>query len=134
MSGMYDDEILALAKRRRDDSLPEGAPQARIDNPLCGDTIILAVRCGPDGGVELFQRTRGCLLCEAAAQRLADIARDADGKALADLCAAAEHMFETGAPVDELRVFSPVIAHPARHECVLLPFRALQRILQDREN
>ncbi|MBF0333997.1 MAG: iron-sulfur cluster assembly scaffold protein, partial [Alphaproteobacteria bacterium] len=73
----------------------------------------------------LAHRTRGCLLCEAAASAMAD---QVVGRTLAEALAVCEHMeslMRGGAAPPSLAPFTPVAAHPNRHDCVSLPFRAL---------
>lgn len=111
------------------------APTARTaqDNPLCGDRITLDV--GVAGGriVGIGHETRGCLLCQAAASL---IGREAPGRTIAELRAADSEItavLHSGSQVvghwPDLAVFLPVAAHPSRHGCVMLPFRALRTVL-----
>jgi nitrogen fixation NifU-like protein len=87
---------------------------------------------------EVGHRVRGCLLCEAAA---AAISARAPGEtpdtlrrvatALGDAIAKAPAT--AGELWPELAAFAPVHAHRSRHECVLLPFAALTRALDQAE-
>ncbi|MGU9951733.1 MAG: iron-sulfur cluster assembly scaffold protein [Gammaproteobacteria bacterium WSBS_2016_MAG_OTU1] len=129
----YQQQILTLAKKRRDDKAICGDDVVHIqrDNPLCGDSVRLSAT-GDAHTIHRFkQQVRGCILCEAATQcMLALIAQQNDYKYLAHLFAQAETMFIEGKTNKYLQIFAPVIAHPARHECVLLPFRALNDIIK----
>lgn len=108
---------------------------ARLDTPLCGDRIDLELRLTGGGLIaELAHETRGCLLCRASASLLG---LHAPGHGLADIAAihsALTAMLKTGgqAPAawDELKVFLPVRPYRSRHDCVLLPFQALQVAFQ----
>ena len=134
---VYQKHILALAAREDGGGiLPAPTASIKKSNPLCGDEILLTAQI--DGGriVALAHRTRGCLLCRAAAARfwLWREETKPDARALLDFAAQAQKMFSRCAAiaaengdatiVEELRMFAPVVAHPSRHGCVLLPFWA----------
>lgn len=108
--------------------------EAKLNNPLCGDRVRMQVRVESGRIAELAHETRGCLLCRAAASLLG---QRAVGLAAADVDAAAaalEAMLarEVEAPSGwpEFGAFNPARAHPSRHKCLLLPFRALQAALK----
>lgn len=105
---------------------------ATQDNPLCGDRVRLDVRL-EGGRVTAFgHRVNGCVLCRAAASLVAEqaVGLDADSAArLADQVAA---MLKKGAEpaTPALAAFLPVRPHKSRHDCVLLPFKALAKVLK----
>ena len=136
---LYHQAILELAKRAREAHRLE-APDASVtvDNPLCGDRVMLDLKLA-DGRVrEVGHRVRGCLLCQAAAVAIAvrapgetpDALREVAG-ALGEAIARAPEA--AGRLWPELAAFAPVHAHKSRHECVLLPFEALTRALDQLE-
>lgn len=107
---------------------------AKLNNPLCGDRVHMQVRVESGRIAELAHETRGCLLCRAAASLLG---QRAVGLAAADVDAAAaalEAMLARNAEAPsgwpEFGAFNPARAHPSRHKCLLLPFRALQAALK----
>jgi nitrogen fixation NifU-like protein len=138
---LYHQAILDLARQATGHGRLE-APQVsvRVDNPLCGDRVTLDLDL-EDGRVSaLGHQVRGCLLCQAAA---AVIGARAPGQTAAALHENTERLrqlivdgssADSGAAVDglwpELAAFAPVHRHKSRHECVLLPFAALSRALE----
>jgi nitrogen fixation NifU-like protein len=136
---LYHQAILELAKKARQGNRL-AAPQASVtvDNPLCGDRVTLDLSLADGRVLELGHRVRGCLLCQAAT---AVIAARSPGESPAALRALARELGEaiTKAPEragrrwPELAAFAPVQAHKSRHECVLLPFEALTRALDQVE-
>ena len=132
MSGdLYHTRLVALARAADGaGTLPPPAFKGEADNPLCGDRVSMLLRL--DGGriAALAHRTRGCLLCEAAA---AAIGRRAPGLNADQLHAIADRLrawLKDGAALadeewPELADFAPVRTVRTRHECVLLPFKAL---------
>ncbi len=127
---LYHEKLLALAKTRQDDAPLSGETiRVRRDNPLCGDSVELSAHTAAGQIRRLAQRTRGCVLCEAATAQMMRLAANTDTAHLRALCENAEKMFANDATAPEFAMFAPVAAHPARHECVLLPFHALSEIL-----
>lgn len=133
---LYRQAILQVAR----DAVGAGGleePDARVivDNPICGDRIVMEVRMA-DGTIEaLAHKVRGCVLCQAAASLIGANAAGVD-KDSADtvLESVAAMLTGTGAPPSgrwqDVAIFAPVAAHKSRHECVLLPFEALRRALE----
>jgi nitrogen fixation NifU-like protein len=105
-----------------------------LDNPLCGDrvTIDLTLKDGRVAGVG--HQVRGCLLCEASAETIAQHAPGKSAAELAEASAVVTAILKEGAPAPEgewsaLAVFAPVHDVKSRRECVLLPFEALEKAL-----
>lgn len=106
---------------------PDG--QASLDNPLCGDRVHMEVVRDNGRIAALGHETKGCLLCRASASVLG---QHAIGKTAGEIAAvrdALQNMLNTedATPLAwrELEVFAPASRFPSRHQCVLLPFRAL---------
>ncbi|MFO1036559.1 MAG: iron-sulfur cluster assembly scaffold protein [Geminicoccaceae bacterium] len=126
---LYNDAIVSTAKANQGAGrLPAATHSATCDNPLCGDrvTLDLQVEDGRVGAVA--QKTRGCLLTQAAA---AVIAAHAAGATREDLRRVAQEVEALLQGSDdrpdwpELEMFRPVQAVKSRHDCVLLPFHAV---------
>ena len=136
---LYHQAILELAKKARQAARLD-APQASVtvDNPLCGDRITLDLTLS-DGRIgRVGHKVRGCLLCQASA---AVIGERAPGMAPSELREISQGLGEAiartpeaaGSSWPELAAFAPVHAHKSRHECVMLPFEALTRALDQLE-
>ena len=142
---LYQDAIVAAA--RACDNFPrleQPSATATVDNPLCGDRVTIDVQTDGDVVVEVGQRVRGCLLCEAASTLIAQHApscrqEDLDGlrAKVAELLKAesdeeAQAMASAlGSGWSEISLFQPVRPYKSRHECVLLPFEALASALAE---
>jgi len=131
---VYQQAIKALAEAAHGSGRlehPDGS--SRLDNPLCGDRISLTVRLEGDVIAAVRHETRACLLCRAAASLIGLRAPGRSRAEMADVAAALEAMLTTAAALPpawtELEAFAPVRAHPSRHGCVLLPFKALNAAL-----
>jgi nitrogen fixation NifU-like protein len=131
---LYQEAILARARAGQADSrLEPHDARAIVDNPLCGDRVTIDLRLDAGRVAALGQRTRGCALCQAAAETLREAAIGA-GPADAEAGAAAVRAFLAGGAEPAARwsgfaLFAPARGYPSRHGCVLLPFEALQRAL-----
>ena len=110
------------------------SPDARVvvENPVCGDRIVMEIRIADGTIAALAYKVRGCVLCQAAASLIGSCAVGADRDtvdAVGDAVAAI--MEGTGEPPSglwqDLAIFTSVAAHKSRHQCVLLPFEALRR-------
>jgi nitrogen fixation NifU-like protein len=133
---LYHARLVALA-RAADGAgiqLPP-ALKGEADNPLCGDRVSIMLQLEDGRIAALAHKTRGCLLCEAAA---AAIGRRAPGHRPDEVRAIADRLREwlkNGAAMadegwPELANFAPVRAVRTRHDCVLLAFKALLAALE----
>ena len=130
---LYQDRIVSLAKAKTGaGKLASPTKSARRDNPLCGDRVTIDVRLDDKGHIaEIAHQVRGCLLCQASASALSSVAVGRDKAGIEVLRHDAERAIgrEMGVPGEPFVAFAPVRSHKSRHECVLLPFEALQDAL-----
>jgi NifU-like protein involved in Fe-S cluster formation len=129
---LYHDALKALAHAATGAGRLDAAQAtATLDNPLCGDRVTLDVRLEGGRVVAIGHQVRGCLLCQAASSALAGHVAGLGTEEAALLAAAVTAMLKTGAepPFPALAAFLPVRAHKSRHDCVLLPFKAMARAL-----
>jgi nitrogen fixation NifU-like protein len=132
---LYNDAIIAEAKEDfGHGSLDHFDAELTRDNPLCGDRVRLQVALDGKRVMKLAHRTRGCLLTRAA---MSILARHANGTSLAelrDMHAKVRSMLENK-PVEglwpELEMLAPASEVKSRHECVLLPFEAIEMAFEE---
>jgi len=115
-------------------------PDARVtvNNPVCGDRVTIEIQMSGNRVAAVAHNIRGCLLCEASA---AVIGEKAPGSTRAEIAAArdaATALVKDGVDIpaegwSELSIFQPVTGHKSRHYCVLLPFDALDKALDEAE-
>ena len=130
---LYQDAIMAHARApHHAGALAEADARATVDNPLCGDRVTVELKLA-DGKVTAIGHTvRGCALCQAAASMMADGALGHDRAAVIEARDAVRAMLrENGDPPDRewsaFAAFVPARAARSRHDCVLLPFQAIER-------
>jgi nitrogen fixation NifU-like protein len=129
---LYQDRIVSLAKAKTGaGKLVSPTKSARLDNPLCGDRVVIDVKLDNGKIAEIAHQVRGCLLCQASASALASVAvgRNAAGIEKVRLDAERAIGREEGEAAEPFAAFAPVKSHKSRHECVLLPFEALKDAL-----
>jgi len=128
---LYQDAIKQFARAAHGHGeLDKATGEAKLDNPLCGDRVRMQVVLDAGRIVAIAHETKGCLLCRAAASLLGARAVGQDAATVEAVSGELDAMLKGAAPVPaawpELAMFVPARAHPSRHRCVLLPFRALQ--------
>ncbi len=130
---LYHDAIMAHARApHHAGPLADAEARATVDNPLCGDRVTVELRLA-DGKVAAIGHTvRGCALCQAAASMLADgaIGSSSDEVAAAREAVRAMLRDDAAPPVGRWAAFAaflPARRARSRHECVLLPFQAVER-------
>ncbi len=105
--------------------LPAAGRMHRMSNPLCGDRIDVGFSIGATARIESIGiAVRGCLLCRASAVLMCQSLSQAtleEARAWAERVSLLEF-----ASADGLQIFAPVVAYPARHRCVTLPWEALR--------
>ena len=140
-SGMYVDGIKALASSNcAPKSLPKPDRSISVDNPFCGDRIDLQVNLEEGRVVALAQDVRGCMLCQASANALADAAAGASHEEielvsvrLTAMLKGEDHNAWPPAGWEFLALFEPVAGHKSRHGCVTLAFKALLKTFESSE-
>ena len=136
-SGMYAEGIKSLASSTcTAKSLPEPDRCASVDNPFCGDRVDLQVNLEEGRVIALAQDVRGCMLCQASANVLAEAAVGLSREEIERVSASLTAMLQGGdnsswPPVawESLALFGPVASHKSRHGCVTLPFKALLKAI-----
>ncbi|MDH5749032.1 MAG: NTP transferase domain-containing protein [Rhodospirillales bacterium] len=132
----YGQEILILSdKQMGQGRLTDPDASASADNPYCGDRITVDVNISDGKISDYAHRVRGCILCEAAASALAEsvVGETITGLQIAEKDLEGMLNKTAGPPSgrwSEFKAFLPVQDHKSRHDCVLLPIRALSTALK----
>jgi nitrogen fixation protein NifU and related proteins len=129
--GIYNARMLRLAAEAVGAGrLAERDASAEIVNPTCGDRITVDVRTAGARVAAIGYEVHACVLTQASASLLGRHAINRTAAEIADVAAQIEAMLraEREAPVgdwSDYAALEPVRAHKSRHECVMLPLRAL---------
>lgn len=132
---IYHEALLTLAKdKSKSGRLDPCDGSARADNPLCGDRVTVDLRLAEGRIAEIAQKTRGCILTQAAA---AMIARHSASLGLDELQEKREAMARYLAGNDDVALwpegawFEPVREVKSRHDCVMIAFQALESAMKE---
>jgi nitrogen fixation NifU-like protein len=129
--GIYNAGLLRLAAEAVGAGrLPACDASAEILNPTCGDRVRVDVKGSPERISAIGYEVHACVLTQASASLLG---RHAPGRSATEIRALAgevEAMLRGGGGApggdwSDYALFEPVRAHKSRHECVMLPLRAL---------
>jgi nitrogen fixation protein NifU and related proteins len=131
---LYRELIVEHGQRPRNvGPLPDASHEARAENPLCGDSVIIQLLVNSDRIVTVRFQARGCMISRASASVLTELLVDrkaAEALAMADLVAilvdASRPAPGDAGPLEPLR---GVREFPARKACATLPWEALRRAL-----
>lgn len=133
---LYQDAIKQFAQAAHGHGqLAVATGEARLNNPLCGDRIRMQVVVASQKITAVAHETKGCLLCRAAASVIGARAVGLDPAGIRAVAEDLERGLKAGTVISgswpELSMFDPVHGYPARHGCVMLPFRALLAAVQN---
>jgi NifU-like protein involved in Fe-S cluster formation len=129
--GIYNAHMLRLAAEAAGAGrLPDADGSAEIVNPVCGDRIRVDVSTDEGRIAALGYEVHACVLTQASASLLG---RRAQGRTAAEIRALADQIEAMlrddgeapGGDWSDYAALEPVRAHSSRHECVMLPLRAL---------
>ena len=129
--GIYNARMLRLAAEATGAGrLAERDASAEIVNPTCGDRIAVDVRTADERVATIGYEVHACVLTQASASLLG---RHAVNRTAAEIRAVAEQIEAMlrsdgdppGGDWADYAALAPVRAHTSRHECVMLPLRAL---------
>ncbi len=129
--GIYNARMLRLAAEatgagRLDE--PDGS--AEIVNPTCGDRITVDVGIAAGRIAAIGYEVHACVLTQASASLLGRHARGRTEAEIQEVATQVEAMLGAGSGApggdwSDYAALEPVRAHKSRHECVMLPLRAL---------
>ncbi|MCQ8241378.1 iron-sulfur cluster assembly scaffold protein [Rhizosaccharibacter radicis] len=142
-ASLYRELVMTRARRpERAGALDDADGEGSGTNPLCGDTVQVWLRRGPDGLVQdARHRTRGCAICAAAADLVADAVVGKDAGAFALLERRFGTMLQDGpealsmgdrGAIGFLLALGDLHEYPSRRKCALLPFSAVRQALVHR--
>lgn len=132
-SPLYSRELLGLAVELADHPFDPSAPlQTEARSRTCGSTLALSIRLSDSAIERVGLRVSACAVGQAAAAIFASgsTGLDAARLAAAELALAA-WLEGRGERPDwpRLEMLAPVLEYPARHEAILLPWRAARAAL-----
>jgi nitrogen fixation protein NifU and related proteins len=133
LQSLYQQVILEHYRRPRGrGELPDADVEVHMNNPTCGDEIVLQLKVEADRIEAVRFRGQGCSISQAAASMMSQLL---EGRSLREADALAErftemmHGSEEAArdkELGDLRALAGVSKFPVRVKCALLAWNALQ--------
>jgi nitrogen fixation protein NifU and related proteins len=134
---LYQEVILDHSRRPRNfGELPDATVRVRGDNPACGDEIHLAVKFGPDGGLEDIKFTgHGCAISQASASLMTIKLKGKSQAEVMEMLRVFQNLVtkeksEAPKALGDLRVMQGVRKFPQRVKCAMLAWRAVQQAFE----
>ena len=104
-------------------------------NPMCGDYIKLKINLKKNIIKDVGYETKSCIYCQASASLLSKISINSKKDEIVKLCDDAKLFFYKDKKKfnDNLKLFSNLFIEEnlARKDCILLPFKALKKIVSN---
>ena len=107
----------------------------KLKNSICGDEIKLKLVINGDKITNIGYQTESCIYCQASASLLSKISMNSKRVKIVKLCDEAKSFFNK----DEknlnknLKLFSKLFVKEnlSRKDCILLPFKAMEKIVSN---
>lgn len=136
-NALFQELILQHYRRSRHRGpLPSADAQARVTNPVCGDEITLQLLVDGERIREARFTGQGCSVSQAAASMTAQLLEGATleeaSRLGADFRRVLSGELQPSPDLGDLRALAGISKYPTRIRCALLPWQALDRILQER--
>ena len=108
---------------------------SKLKNPLCGDEIQIKLVIKDDKIIDFGYQGNSCIYCQASASLLSNISINSKKSKLNDLCNDVKSYFEGNLKIIDSKWISLKKLFKkeniSRKECILLPFKALERIIKN---
>ena len=105
----------------------------KLKNSVCGDEIQLKLIINRDKITNIGYQTESCIYCKASASLLSKISKNSKKSKIIKLCDEAKSFFEKDDKNlnKNLKLFSKLFVKEnlSRKDCILLPFKAIEKII-----
>jgi len=105
---------------------------SRLKNHLCGDEIQIKLIIKKDTIVEFGYEGKSCVYCLAAASLLSKVSINKKVIKINELCDDSKSFFEGNSKIiDKWKIMKKLFKekNQSRKECILLPFKAVKKII-----
>ena len=107
----------------------------KLKNSVCGDEIQLKLIINRDKITNIGYQTESCIYCQASASLLSKISKNSKRDKIIKLCDEAKSFFEKDDKNlnKNLKLFSKLFVKEnlSRKDCILLPFKAMEKIVSN---
>ena len=129
-------EILKIASDNNNNRIiQDHTHRSKLKNHLCGDEIQIKMIIKSDKIIKFGYEGKSCVYCQAAANLLSKISLNKKKSKINELCDDAALFFESNKDIIKKKwkfmgkIFKS--ENKFRKECILLPFKAVKKIVSD---
>ena len=129
-------QILEIASNTKNNkNIKNHTHYSKLKNPLCGDEIQIKLVMKDDKIINFGYQGSFCVYCQASASLLSKISINNSKHKLNELCNDVKSYFNGNLKniEDKCRTFKKLLKKEnlLRKECILLPFKALEKIIKN---
>ena len=133
---MMDLEIIKIASESENNRYVENhTHHSKLKNPLCGDEIQIKMIIEKDKILDFGYQGKSCIYCQASASLLSKISINKKKSKINELCDDAKSFFDGNSDIikKKWKLMQKIFKskNKARKECILLPFKTVQKIVSD---
>ena len=126
-------EIIKIAENTKNNkNIKNHTHFSKLKNHLCGDEIQIKLIIKKDTIVEFGYEGKSCVYCLAAASLLSKVSINKKVMKINELCDDSKLFFEGNSKIiDKWKIMKKLFKekHQSRKECILLPFKAVKKII-----
>jgi nitrogen fixation NifU-like protein len=129
-------EILRIASENNNNKyIQNHTHHSKLKNPLCGDEMQINLIIDEERIIDFGYQGKCCVYCQASASLLSKISINKKKSKINELCDDAKSFFDGNSDIIKKKwklmrkLFKP--KNKARKECILLPFKTVQKIVSD---
>lgn len=139
---LYQEVILDHGKNPRNfHACDDATNEARGNNPLCGDQLVIYLKMDDDGKVaDASFLGKGCAISMASASMMTDLLKGRTAEdartmfdAFHEMCTGESEGDTLGEGTEKLRVLSGVREFPTRVKCATLPWHTMVAALEGKD-
>ena len=129
-------EILRIASDNNNNKyIQNHTHHSKLKNPLCGDEMQINLIIDEERIIDFGYQGKCCVYCQASASLLSKISINKKKSKINELCDDAKSFFDGDSDIIKKKwklmqkLFKP--KNKTRKECILLPFKTVQKIVSD---
>ena len=129
-------EILRIASDNNNNKyIQNHTHHSKLKNPLCGDEMQINLIIDEERIIDFGYQGKCCVYCQASASLLSKISINKKKSKINELCDDAKSFFDgnTGIIKKKWKLMQKIFKskNKTRKECILLPFKTVQKIVSD---
>ena len=126
-------EIIEIASDNKNNKyIQNNTHRSKLNNPLCGDEIQISLIIKDDKIIDFGYQGNSCVYCQASANLLSKISINKKKSKINVLCDDAKSFFEGNIKImSKWKIMNKLFKekNQSRKECILLPFKAVKKII-----